>query len=1067
MSSIKRLIHPLILLSCALVYGQGFTAAVVGIVTDAGMAAVARAAVTVTNNGTGVKRVVLTDTYGQYTVPQIPPGQYTVSVEAKNFKTATSAPTELQVDQQLRLDFALQVGAVNENVTVTSEGEQLQTENATVGTAVTSAQITELPLNGRQFFQLNLLVPGSAPQVQGSNLSGQGGSFEVHGLRETSNYFWIDGVDNTTQAVGEVVINPPEYSIQEFRVMSPTYDAQFGRTAGAQVNIITKSGGNDYHGDLYLFIRNSVFDAKNFFDPAGAIPAYRRGQYGGDLGGKIKKNRAFFYGAYEGLTYAQGESNSNIVPSVQETKGNFSDLSTIIRNPTNGQPFPGNIIPASLLSPTGLAVAAYYPAPNAPGNRLNVSPTGHNTDDVAVAKGDILISQNNHLSLRSAFEDNNFVYPIALHVQLTAIPGFGFNEVGAHNYTEGINDTHLFSPTLVGVFSVGWNRFEYEYFGQTSYSQSGGINYCAQLGILGCRQDKRDWAFPFFSLNGLYANLGGSVTEFGPFDTFFVNPSMTWVKGKHTVKFGFDYHRFTSDFEIGWGPGGAFTYRGTYSGNPLADLLLGYPFSVTQTVYQNNDDQALLVAPEFGAFVQDEYRITPHLTVTAGLRWEDALPATEQRNHLSNLNLPTQQVIIAGQNGVGSNVYTTDPYEFQPRIGFAWTPNGSDKWVVRGGYGIFNELTQINQALSLFSNPPFQNSYTIVGNGSTVTTSNALLRAAAANLPSFSVWPNRYKMGRVQQYSIEAQRRLTSRLALDIAYVGTKGDDLYGSVNLNTPPPGPGTVQTRRAYPQYTNVVLDEPAFKSRYNGLEIRVEKRMSNGLQFLASYTWSSAKDDYSVTGAGPQDPRDIAAAYGPSSYDIPQHFTLSYVYELPFGRRHKYLSGLHGAMQALFGGWQTNGIWTLYSGQPVTPVLAQDNLNTLDSNGEWPNLVGNPNKSSSTCQTHTPNCWWNATAFAYPAQYTFGTAGRNYLFGPGFDEFDFSLVKNYHFKERRFIEFRAEVFNLFNRVNFNNPTNLSLTAPAADSSSLNVTSQGSFGVITSAQPSRQIQLGMRLVF
>ena len=272
MVSIKRFVQPLILLLsiCALVYGQGFTAAVVGIVTDASGAAVPGVTVTVLNTGTQLKQVTQTDSGGKYTVPQLQPGQYTVTVEAKGFKTATAGPTELQVDQQLHLDFALQVGEVTENVTVSAESEQLQTENATVGTAVSNSQTSELPLNGRNFFQLNMLVPGSAPAVQTSNLAGEGGSFEVHGLRETSNYFWIDGVDNTTQAIGEVIINPPAYSIAEFRVMSPTYDAQFGRTAGAQVNLISKSGGNDYHGDVYLFIRNQVFDAKNFFDPAGS-----------------------------------------------------------------------------------------------------------------------------------------------------------------------------------------------------------------------------------------------------------------------------------------------------------------------------------------------------------------------------------------------------------------------------------------------------------------------------------------------------------------------------------------------------------------------------------------------------------------------------------------------------------------------------------------------------------------------------------------------------------------------------------------------------------------------------
>ena len=833
--------------------------------------------------------------------------------------------------------------------------------------------------------------------------------------------------------------------------MSPTYDAEFGRTAGAQINVITRSGGNSWHGDAYEFLRNSAMDAKNFFDPAGPIPAFRRSQFGGDAGGKIIKDKTFIFGAWEGLRFSQGESASALVPPPAEVQGNFSGISTVIKDPLTGQAFAGNIIPQSRMNSIGAAIATFYPAPNGANNSLFVSPIGTDRDDVTVMKLDQVVTDKNRLSARIAFEDINYHQPIAQYNNNTNIPGFGLDESGAHDYTTGISDTHMFTPTLVGELRGGWNRWTLRYVQQDNQT-----NVEQQLGLQGVSTNPRDWGFPNIQLGGLFSALGPgtSVPQDGPFDTTFVAPTFTWARGKHTIKFGMDWHRFQTDYFQDGNVRGTFNFTGAFSGNALADLLLGIPASATVAVPRNGDTQFLFVSKEYAGFVQDDWRIAPHFTLTLGLRYEYLFPTTEKQNRMANFNPATGQIVIAGQNGVGNELYNADPHEFAPRVGFAWSP--TDKWAVRGGYGIFYELPTIAQFLALRQNVPFFVTDTVVGDGKTITLSNVFSNATGAVYPSLSGFGQNFTAGRVQQFSVGVQREIAPNLILDVGYVGNRGADLYGQVNINQPAPGPGTIQTRRPYPLYANINMYEQIFSSQYDGLEVRAEKRLSNGMHFLASYTYSRAYDESSGSGGTntQQNSHNINAEWGPSSYDIPQHFSFSYLYELPFGKNRKFLSNMNGVEEALLGGWQLNGILTLHSGQPFTPVLPVDNSNT-GQNSDRPNEVGDPFQSTATCQTRTPACWANAAAFVTPPQYTFGTAGRNEVRGPGTEELDFAVAKNFPvtlFGEARRFEFRAEAFNIFNRVNFDNPTN---------------TLNASFGRILTAEPSRQLQLGLRFVF
>ena len=1036
----------------ALLKSQGFTAEVLGTVTDTSGAVIPQATITATNINTGQKTTVVTDARGSYTIPQLAPGQYSITAETQGFKRVVREPVTLQVDQRQSIDFQLELGQVSESVAVTGDVAVIQTETATVGGVVTNAQTGELPLNGRNFLQLNLLVPGAATTVNGSNLSTQGGGMEVHGMPENSNYFWIDGMDNTTQTIGQYIINIPAFSIDEFRVMSPAYDAEFGRTPGGNTNLITRSGGNAYHGDAYGFLRNSVFDAKNFFDPAGTIPAFRRVQYGGDIGGRIIKDKLFFYFAGEGLTFAQGESAKNVVPTHQETLGNFSDTTAVIKDPTTGLQFPGNVIPANRLNATGLGIAALYPAPNSGTNTLLVSPTGTSSDNVYLVKGDWVVTSKDRFSIRWAFEDVNFNQPISQFSANTNIPGFGITQIASHHYTTGLNETHVFSPSLISEFRFGWNRYEFNYFPYARYQ-----DWCAIYAIQGCDEGPSNWNMPGVSLNSVYSSLGGATnqTEPGPFDTTFVDPTVTWIKGGHTIKAGWDYHRFFCNFGNGQGPRGSFTFNGIWTGNPLGDLLLGLPYLASKIIVADmpNDGLFYMVMRSTAAFIQDDYRVNSRLTLNLGLRYEYNFPAIEQRNHMANLYMPngvgSAQLQIEGQPGVG-NLYNNDTKEFSPRVGFAYTPR--DKWVVRGGYGIFYQLILENTPQGLHYTVPFYNSYTIVGDGKDININNALVTGLVANVPAFSALNQNMKAGMVQQFSLGFQHEFPAGIILDTSYVGNRGRDIEMAEPINSPTPGPGTVQARRPNVNYAGITIFGPASSSEYDGLEVRAEKRVSKGLQILMSYTWARAYDNAGT----PQDPHNLQGQWGPSNFDMPSHVAISFTYQLPFGKGQMFLSHLNPVGDAVLGGWQFNGIYQYHSGLPFTAILPIDNTNTLVAQ-DRPNLVGNPNQSSASCQTGTPTCWVNPAAFATPAPYTFGNAGKDELRGPTFSQFDFALAKNFPVGERFRIQFRAEAFNIFNKVNFNNP---------ATSAGL-ATLSSSFGVITTAQPSRQMQFGFRFVF
>ena len=1054
--SLAAALYVLLTAGAAAVYGQAFTATLVGTVADTGAGILPGATVSITNIGTGQQWTATTDGQGHYNVPLLPPGSYRVSAELQGFKRSVREPITLQVNQQQRADFTLDLGQMSEEVVVTAELPMVQTNTATVGTVVTARETTELPLNGRNFLQLNLLVPGTLPATKGTTLQTQGGAINVHGMRESSNFFWLDGIDNTTQAIGQLIVNPPTYSVEEFRVMSPTYSAEFGRTAGAQINVITRSGANTMHGDAYEFFRNSALDAKNVFDPPGPIPLFRRNQYGFDTGGRVVRDRTFFFAGYEGLRSRQAGTFTAKVPLPQMLNGDFSSLSTPVVDPLTGQPFTRNIIPAARLDPIGRGLAAAYPAPNAsdPNRNFVSNPVDALDDDTVIARADQLISHSNRLLVRYNFENIHEVQPVNLFARTTAIPGFGRIQGATRFVTAGVADTHTFTNNLLGEFRFGFNRWQLDYL-QQDYSD----DVAGRLGLTGLSRKPVDFGFPLLNMGGVYENLGSATNlpQKGPFDTSSASSTVTWVRGSQTLKFGGDFKYFQSDFIFDSTARGSYSFTGRYTGDPLADLLLGYPTTASRGLGRNGDTQFAFVSKAITGFAQDDWRLRDRVTLNLGVRYEYTVPTYEKQNRLTSFDFAAGRVLVAGQNGATRSMYTPDPTDIAPRAGFAWDVNGDGRWAVRGGYGLFYEVTLINQTLNLRLNPPFFSGDLALGDGRTVTLANAFENLAIV-IPNLSAFDTNYREGRVQQFSVNLQHALAPNLVADIGYVGTRGGRLFRTVNFNQPLPGPNPVQGRRPYPQFANMNTVMSLASSQYDGLEARLERRFARGVSFLASYTLSQSLDDSSGSGGfadsgTPQNSRDLAAEWGPSVFDVRHRFVFSSLYELPFGPGRRFLSDARGAVAAIAGGWQANTIVTLQTAQPFTPVMAIDNSNTGQFQ-DRPDLIGDPYAPGPNCpETRTPNCWVNPAAFARPALYAFGNSGRNSLRGPGYKNIDLSFTKNTAIGARQQLQVRVETFNLLIWDNYDIPNRTALTP--------------NFGRVFSAGPPRQIQLGVRVMF
>ncbi|MEX2264607.1 MAG: carboxypeptidase regulatory-like domain-containing protein [Bryobacteraceae bacterium] len=1044
-------------------------------------AVVPGAAVTLTGSETGeLVRTLTTNDLGSAAAPLLRPGAYTIAVTREGFKRLERTGINLRVDDALSLRLSLEPGGVTESISVTAQAALLEERTHSIGQVVDDRVMQQLPLNGRNYLQLGNLTAGAVPITRSRDRS-----FSAYGNRGLQNAFLLDGARNQNYLRGldnraRDAMRPSLEAISEFKVQTSNFSAEYGASAGAVVNVVTRSGTNEFHGSVFEFARNSALDARDFFTPADrSKPLYVQHQYGGSLGGPIKQNRAWFMASYQRTHTSEGDNIVSSVPSEDQKNGIFGstriyDPATTHANPAGSGSvrdlFPNNIVPASRFDRIGKTLADYYPAPQfdtAARNYVN-NPIHGTRFHNATFRGDLRLTDQDSLFGRFSFDDGLFTRKSSLPEPATTGT---LRDQPARSV--GVGYTRVVTPTTVNELRFAWNRVGVIQDGTVPRDEI----------VPGSLDPDVTSSIPTFNVTG-FTGLGAQPADFGniPLDkssgVWNISDNISSVRGKHTIKAGFDYQLIrvvtstTLQGRGSWGFTGVFTQNpqgrpGT--GAPVADLLLGLPNAVTigtRGVSQEREHNTYW-------YFQDDWQVTPTLTLNLGVRYEITRPFHETDNRLANLITDYGdpyfgEYILAGDSRRPRSLQYTDYNNIAPRFGFAWrTP--APGLVLRGGFGIFygqDEGLGVSQRTT--NNPPF------VGFGGFNVASDQLNIASTIPLSSplpprpspvdpstyrfdpdstvqLRSWTNRFTLPYIQQWTMSVQKELVAGLLWEVNYVGNRGVKLWGVYQGNQPAPGPGSVNNRRPLTGITRAAITraEPWVTSSYHGLSTRLERRFSKGLSFLASYTYGRSLDTQSnvdlcdgcVNSSGVasvQDPNNRKANRGPSDHNVPQRFVFSGGWDVPFKRDHP-----------IVGGWTLSGILSFSSGLPFTLNLPFDNANTGSVN--WPNRI-----SDGRLDDGTIDRWFDTSAFAFPAQYTFGNAGRGYLTGPGTKSLDFSLQRNFRLpiNEGSRLEFRAEAFNAFNTPQFGIP-GATLDTPQ-------------FGTIGgTAGPSRQLQFGLRLLF
>ncbi|MBS1841827.1 MAG: TonB-dependent receptor [Acidobacteria bacterium] len=1097
---------------CALIISfsagaQETTGSIRGTILDASGGTISGATVSATQIETGLARTVSTDSTGAFLILALPVGHYRVEAEARSFRKFVQDGIKLDVNQTASLTVHLTVGGASDKVEVHGDAVLIEATNTALGKTVGEREILDLPLNGRNFTQLGVLQPGVVPITPGLATAGgslrEGQAYSVNGQRPESNNFLIDGADNFNGVDGGYVMALPVDAISEFRILTHTANAEFGHSTGSTTNIITRSGTNNYHGALWEFIRNDMFDAKSFF--AKNVEPLKRNQFGGAFGGPIKRDKTFFFLYYEGLRNRQGVTSVATVPSAAERTGNFRELCPegfdaggLCNNPGNQiynvfapapQPIPFNTLPG--INPISQNILAFYPLPNLPNNQFVATQSKPQNGDQFGVRFDHYLTSKDTLNFRYSFNQGNVTDPLS--TSGANVPGFPVGEdQRAQNFVA--TETHTFSSSLVGLarFSFLRNKFLFgEHINHTDL-QSLGFTYSPSLDVSS--------GPPFVQVAG-FASVGDPIT--GPRNsyqnTFDLSSSLTWIRGRHELKFGGGYGHDQINVLQGIATNGFFVFVNAPLTNSFASFLIGQPIFFLQG---SGDFARGLRGNNINAYAQDTFKVSSRFTVNLGLRYEIPFPYTEIHDR-QNLFEPGVQSVVhpqapaglvyPGDPGVPRGLIQTKKDAFAPRIGFAWDPTGSGKWRVSSAYGIFYDPFYTGQGGPLqdpISAPPY-------------------LQTAQIGVPNFSdpyaglpppvngftqpmtllVLNKDLKLPYAQDWNLNLQRSFGGDWLLEAGYIGTKGTRLPRLIEGNPTTFEPGdTSQTnadrRRLYSGCTRTNTNPCTFSSvgeiagitnsSYNALQASLKKRFSHGLSFLGSYTYSKAIDDvssFNITGSASQstagendlaqNPFDLGKERGRSMFDARHRFVISYQWNLPF------FENAEGWKRVALGGWQINGITTFMGGTPFTvydssgPSLQGGAPEISGFPSDRPNVVGDftkgtcqPDPNGPIFQAGTPSCWITRDGFQQVTQLgQFGNAGRNIAQGPGFQQWDFSALKNFRITETKTIQFRGELFNIFNRANFGIPVN--------DINSSN------FGAITSSQPGRLVQFALKFLF
>jgi hypothetical protein len=1057
---------------------QTGTSSVTGVVTDATTSPIPDAEIVLINQESGARLVTRTNESGSYRFASLLPGTYTIESQAAGFEKLARRGLLLNVGQVLPVDLKLTVGAMSEAVTVTETVPVTETQASSVTQVVSRKMVAGLPMPNRAATSLVALAPGVV-MID----TGQGAEnypvFSVAGGRARNQHFTLDG-GNVTNAVGltrpQQMTSLPMDAMQEFRVISNSYSAENGHSTGGVITLSTRSGTNDLHGSVFEFLRNSALDARNFF--AAAKAPLRMHQFGGSLGGPIRRDKTHFFATWEQTRQRTSTITLQTVPTAAQRSGDFSGLRPIFDPATtvgrDRQPFPGNIIPENRFDPVAQAALAWWPLPNRPGNAAGGNNYAANADsllhrDILVGKVDHQLRSRDQLTVRyylnDSFIDNRGSF------QPESAPDANINDARIQSLLAG--HTHTFSPSLINELKVSF--FQRKFIDER-YAYGAGL--AAKLGLTGVS----DASFPTFTLPG-YASLGGNVGRHQtPIrDTQFLQ-AVSWFRGQHALKIGVEHRRGRNSETRDRASSGAFgitpliTSRPgeLYTGDSFASFLLGEVNSASVNV----SDPITSRAYYWAFYAQDDWRVTPRLTLNLGLRWEAELPRRVDEDRQNSFDLQAINpvsgtpgiVTFSGRNGVPRQAFNTDRNNFGPRVGFAYRLPFAAETVIRGGGGVFYGST-VSNTIGDTATTGFSTSASYVVPQADFISAMQLrdgfpaFARPALHAGFGAVAPRQRPYTAVgffererptpisYQYNVNVQREIMRETVLEVGYMANISHHLTANdLSLNQVPPallGPGDAQARRPFPQFSNVYVINPAVgNSTYHAGFVRAEKRFSRGFSFLAHYTWSKFIDDVaSSTEYG--DPQSYMDAYNRrldkalSGTDVPHRTVLSVLYEVP---------RLRGSalLDAVAGGWKFGAFGTWQSGATFTVTTLANTTNAFSAGALRPDVVANPRLPAGERSLQR---WFNTEAFRNPALFQFGNAPRSVLRGPFQKTVDLTLAKEFVPAEPLRLELRSEFYNAFNHANFELPGR---TLGAAD-----------FGSILSARPGRTVQLGLRVSF
>jgi hypothetical protein len=1064
------------LLAPATAFAQTGAASLTGIVTDDSGAAVPGATVTATNQATNVDYTAVSNDAGNYTVTSLPVGTYVVKAELSRFKTAATKPIQMEAKQVVRLDFKLELGAVEETVEVKSDTPVLQTETVTVGQVISGTTLSALPLNGRNTGQLSLLLTGVIspnPSTFTAIRNFGGGRPYVNGNREQTNNYTIDGVDMNESIDNLVAYQPSPDALAQISVETNNYAADTGNVAGAVISNVLKSGSNLFRGNAFEYYRNSTMDANSWSNNRSHAPKQQRRQdiYGGTLGGPLLKNRLFFFGNYQGTRNdAPGFETISVAPEAWR-RGDLSSVTASIKDPLTGVAFSGNQIPTGRISPIAGGILnnlALYPLPNrVVSGGITGNFVGETLTTIRAKQGDGRVdwnaSANDKIFGRfsmAEYESRNDKRAMPLLLGgLTTAP---FRNLA-------VNWNHVFNSSLVNEVLGGYNQITIV----TDTLDWAGIgNANATFGIPGGQPIP---GLSSIGWGGGLSSVGAGASDSNTVDkTYQLNEKLTWLKGRHSLKSGGQLLHYVQQRFYAGNNGllGIFGYTAAFTGFSFSDFLLDQVGS---------KGRGSLAAPwtqlhnRVALFVQDDFKLTPAITLNLGMRWAYTQPLVEQDNRQGNFDLKTGQEILAADGSRESRaLYKSYKKGFEPRLGFAWRP--SDAWVVRGGYGISQYMEGTGANLRLPLNPPFffesAVPYDITTGPGTLATGFAELQPQDKPSGQVRAWDPNLRPQFTQQWNVFVERLLTNSMSANVGYVGHKATHLVTPVEGNQPLPGVGDpstwaltqpTQTRRPLyataPLITNISTTAARGRSDYNGLQVSVRQRNVKGVEYLASYTLSRTRTNnlgyygsggVAAEGAYWMNTYEPEWNYGPAFFDARHNFVFSANYELPFGKGRKWGNGASTLADAVIGGWRLSGIFQGHTGFPITVTDGRNRSLQGVRGNERPNCVGDPVPSDQNI-TH----WLDINAFAVVPLGTWGNCPIGVARAPGYKNIDAVLAKQFNAGGKRYFEFRAEAFNLTNTPSFG--------PPARD-----INAPNTFGTITSTvSTARTVELVLKFFF